>query len=206
MNNTTTIETPSFPYAKAKKWADRVVELLSPHCEIINIAGSIRREAMFCKDIEIVCQPKTFFISTDLFGGGEWKVCPEFIKTVEAISESIVKGKFGGRYMQVILKTIGIKLDLFTPEKEDFWRQYAIRTGPKEFSQKFFAKRWLDIGWCGVGDLGLRRKRDCIAKTDVKGKVTWECVNKNGERPPVWTSEESFFEWLGIRFVEPKYR
>ena len=199
-------DTPPFEYIKAKKWADRVMELLSPHCDIIHIAGSIRRECTYVKDIEIVCIPKKVFEATDLFGGGELKISKGFIDTVEQMKESIVKGKFGGRYMQVILRG-GIKMDLFTPEKEDYYRQLAIRTGSADYSFKVIANGWTNLGWCGTS-IGLRRKSDCFAIRDKEGKkiVGWKCINNNGEHPPPWTSEESLFEWLGVRWVDPKYR
>lgn len=201
---TTTTE-QVYTYAYAKKMADRVVELLEPHCEVIHIAGSIRRQKEFAKDIEIVCIPKNVFEVTDLFGGGVWKVCPEFIKVIEDIKVEIVKGNFGGRYMQVILKG-GIKLDLFMPEKDDYYRQLVVRTGPAEFSAKEIAARWSSLGWAGT-DKGLRRKSDCSARRNGEGKiVSWIIVNQDGEKPPPWPSEESFFEWLGIRYVEPRYR
>lgn len=60
--------TETFEYRQARKYADRVLELLQPHCDIINIAGSVRRETMYCKDIEAVAIPKKVFEQTDLFG------------------------------------------------------------------------------------------------------------------------------------------
>ena len=69
----------------ATQTANRVVELLAPHCERIHIAGSIRRKKETVKDIEVVCQPIKVFVKdkTDLFGAGDWAVSPEFIKTIE---------------------------------------------------------------------------------------------------------------------------
>lgn len=200
-----TTEPLVFEYAYAKKITTRVFELLQPHCEVIHIAGSIRRECLYCKDIEIVCEPKKVFIPDDLFGDGKNIVCPGFIEAVELMKESIVKGTCHGRYMQVILKG-GIKLDLFMPEPADYFRQLSIRIGSADFSHKILANRWTSLGWVGTHD-GLRRKKDCFPRTDSDGKViSWVCKKADAERPEVWKSEKDFFEWLGIHYLEPKHR
>lgn len=200
-----TAEAPVFEYRYAKKIADRVYELLQPHCEVINIAGSISRGKLFVKDVEIVCIPKKVFIKNDLFGGGDHVVCPEFPKVINLMQESIVKGTPQGRYMQIVLKG-GIKLDLFMPEPDDYYRQLTIRTGPSEFSHKIIANRWASLGWVGTSQ-GLRKKKDCIPKHDPAGKViSWTCKSLSAQKPPVWINEKDFFEWLGIHWVEPKHR
>lgn len=77
-------------YEKAKKIADRLVEIFSPHCSIIHIAGSIRREKSEVKDIEIVCRPKTEFVSTDLFGNGHQVITPGFTDAINRVSEKFI--------------------------------------------------------------------------------------------------------------------
>jgi DNA polymerase/3'-5' exonuclease PolX len=52
----------------AQPIADRVRDLLAPHCDRIEIAGSIRRQKADVGDIEIVAIPKTV-TDGDLFGG-----------------------------------------------------------------------------------------------------------------------------------------
>lgn len=205
MNTTAQIETTSFEYRYAKKVADRIIEILSPHCDRIDIAGSIRRQTMYVKDIEIVCIPKKIFKATDIFGGGNWVVCNEFITAIDFMKLSVIKGTINGRYMQIKIKG-DIKMDLFMPREEDYYRMLAVRTGSKEYSAKIIAHGWTELGWCGT-PVGLRKKSDCFAIRNHEGKiVSWKCINDNGEKPPVWPSEESFFEWLGIRWTEPKYR
>lgn len=198
-------QTPVFEYQYAKKVSDRVIEILTPYCDVIHIAGSICRQCTHVKDIEIVCMPKKVFKAKSLFGDGDWIVCDEFKAAIEFMKLETIKGTFIGRYMQVLLKG-NIKLDLFMPVQEDYFRQLTIRTGSAEYSHKVIANRWAELGWCGTA-LGLRRNGDCLAKRNHEGKiVSWECINNNGEHPPVWTSEENFFEWLGIRWIEPRYR
>lgn len=194
-------------YASAKKIADRIVEIFTPHCEpdFIHIAGSVRREKYEVKDIEIVCIPKKEFIPTDLFGGGETFVIPSFLEAVNTVSREIIKGKPDGRYMQTFIKGfLTFKLDLFLPQKADYYRQLAIRTGSGDYSHKVIAEAWLKKGWCGTND-GLRKQMDCTL-TRVGEKNVWKCMTQYPTLPPEWQSEEEFFQWLGIKWKEPKDR
>ena len=71
--------TNEIPLVKAKKWADRIVEILAPHCDRIEIAGSIRRQKPTIGDIEVVCIPKQ---NLDMFGVSVGH-CTDFIEAVE---------------------------------------------------------------------------------------------------------------------------
>jgi DNA polymerase/3'-5' exonuclease PolX len=186
----------------ALKIANRIVELLQPHCEIIHIAGSIRREKPTVKDVEIICIPKKEFIQTDLFGGGTRNVSKAFTESIASITSAVVKGIVQGRYMQVILKGCdGLKMDLFLPEPHDYYRQYAIRTGSADYAHKVIATAWLKKGWCGT-PYGLRRQSDCFKnKADA-----WMLQNHSGATPPAWKSEEEFFTWLDIAWEQPRFR
>jgi len=191
--------TPKFEYKIAKAIADDLIQILQPSCEIINIAGSIRRQKALVKDIEIVCVPKKIFFQTELFGKGIDLVIPAFRKAIETVAEKTLKGNLEGRYMQIQLKN-NIVLDLFLPQLNDYYRQYAIRTGSGDYSKNMIATGWRKKGWCGTND-GLRREKDCY-----KSDATWKCYNPNPELPPVWQSEEEFFDWLGIKWINPSER
>jgi DNA polymerase/3'-5' exonuclease PolX len=188
-------------FKKAKAIADRVVDLFQPYSELVHIAGSIRREKEMVKDIEIVCLPKKEFVSTDLFGGGFLKVCPGFADALRFIQDKVIKGNPEGRYMQLILKG-GTTLDLFMPQKEDYYRQLAIRTGSAEYSSLVIAHAWKRKGWCGTHE-GLRLQLDCTLN---EKSGNWNVWNKNPTLPPVWQSEEEFFKWLGVEWTHPKFR
>jgi DNA polymerase/3'-5' exonuclease PolX len=188
----------TLPYAKAV--ADKLATMLEPHCLRFDIAGSIRRESELVSDIEIVCQPKKVFIQTDLFGAGHWKVSPEFESSLDNITLQVVKGEVEGRYQQRILKG-NIKLDLFLPDPDDYYRQLAIRTGSADYSAKVLASSWVKKGWVGTINGGLRQTRYCI-----ETRSGWKCANLNSPKPPIWQTEEEFFEWLGLSWKEPKLR
>lgn len=191
-------------YKEAKAIADEVFHALKPHCSKIEIAGSIRREKQEgIKDVEIVCLPNVvqlgqfaLFSSSNAFS--QTDVSTEFRIAVSSLGVAL-KGKPGGKYMKIEL-TGGFNLDLFMPSDFDYYRQLAIRTGSADFVRNNISGGWSKKGWCG-SDLGLMRKEDCLKKAN-----SWKCINPNGELPPVWTSEQDFFEWLNLKWVEPKYR
>lgn len=190
------------PYAKAAAIANRVKELLSPHClpGRFYIAGSIRRIKAEVKDIEVVCIPKKEQRSTDMFGGTKDIICNGFSFGLTEIMDKIIKGKIDGRYMQIQLKG-GIILDLFLPAPQDYFRQLAIRTGSADYSHQVIAKAWFKKGWCGTPD-GLRKQSQCTGG----GKYPWKCKEKNPTVPPAWSSEGEFFTWLGLPFIDPELR
>ena len=190
-----------FPLPIARRIAHELLEQLAPHCERALIAGSIRRQKADVKDIELVVLPKTYVAGGNgLFDEGtrHYAILPAFRHTVETLGR-VVKGKPDGRYMQIDLPS-GIKLDLFMPKSHDYFRQFAIRTGSAEYSATRIAVSWKKKGWCGTAD-GLRRISDC-----EETKSGWKCIKPNPELPPVWPSEEAFFAWLGVKWVDPKDR
>lgn len=189
-------------YANAKKLADRIVELLEPHCDRIDIAGSIRRQKAEVKDIEVVCLPKTEFVQTDLLGGGKIIRTPKFAETINIFSSKFIKGQLDGRMMQIELKGISpIMLDLFMPLPEDYYRQFAIRTGSAEYSEKVIATAWCKKGWRGTYNGGLR-----LMQYTLETKSGWKCINLNSPIPVAWQSEEEFFHWLDVPWIDPHLR
>lgn len=198
----------SFPLHDAIATADKIVVLLKPHCNRIHVAGSIRRFRPEVKDIEIVCEPMKQKEVTDLFGGGTEITVPGFADALATITDQVIKGSVAGRHMQIITNSQrcpGIKLDLFMPQPDDYWRQYAIRTGSWEYVQRFIAGGWSKKGWCGTDD-GLRRKQECKHKDIGGGKFKWVCVTENPTLPPVFNSEGEFFTWLGLNYIDPEFR
>lgn len=169
-------------YATAKKIADHVVELLRPHCERIEIAGSIRREQEIIGDIEIVCIPKQY--ETGLFTSGIASV----VNVWEKIKGELEYGKC--RYTQRILPTeiVGqegkrVALDLFFADVTNWGMIFAIRTGSAEFSHEVLAKGWVSRGYKAEGGHLIH-----------KGKVY--------DVP----EEKDLFNRIGISYVEPKNR
>jgi DNA polymerase/3'-5' exonuclease PolX len=126
-------------YQKALKIAEKVKETLSPYCERIEIAGSIRRKKSEVKDIEIVAIPKPY--DTGLFESGIATIVNQWEK---------VKGELPCKYTQRILPE-GIKLDLFFAKRDNWGLIFAIRTGSADFSHKVLATEWVKRGYKSEG-------------------------------------------------------
>ncbi len=125
-------------YKTALEIAEKVKALLSPHCDRIEIAGSIRRKKSWVKDIEIVAIPKPY--DTGLFENGIASVVNQWKK---------VKGELPCKYTQRILPE-GIKLDLFFAQKANWGYIFAIRTGSADYSFKVLASGWKKRGYKGI--------------------------------------------------------
>ncbi len=124
----------------AQEIAEKLKAELEPHCERIEIAGSIRREKETIGDIEIVAIPKPYEVG--LFESGIATVVNQWEK---------VKGELPCKYTQRIIKNVGInpiKLDLFFAEPMNWGYILAIRTGSAEFSKKL-AQSWVARGCKG---------------------------------------------------------
>ena len=124
---------------KAKRIADKIKAELTPHCERIEIAGSIRRKKPEVGDIEIVAIPKPYDIG--LFESGIATVVKQWEK---------VKGELPCKYTQRILPE-GIKLDLFFAEHGNWGNTFAIRTGSAEYSHRTLASGWVSEGYKSEG-------------------------------------------------------
>lgn len=190
----------------AKNIAIEVWNKLKPHCDICKIAGSIRREKPEPNDIEIVCLPKTVVLK-NMFEEEVGKLRePLFSMTVATLGK-VFKGNAVGKMMQIHLAGKDIDLDLFMPDDFDYWRQFAIRTGSADWTTKRIAGGWKKIGWCG-SDAGLRLQSQCEGTKGPDGKTKWKCIVPIAEQtlPPHWKSEEEFFNWLGLKWIQPKLR
>jgi len=128
-----------YPYATACKIALEILKQLKPHCERIEIAGSVRRKKAEVGDIELVIIPKPY--STGLFESGIATVLNKLEK---------VKGELPCKYTQRILPS-GIKLDLFFAEEANWGLVYALRTGSADYSHKVLASGWVREGFKSEG-------------------------------------------------------
>jgi len=112
---------------EARRIALKYLNTLKPFCQRIEIAGSIRREKLEVKDIEIVCIPQETGFSAE-------------VNKLEK-----VKGEPTGKYTQRILPE-GISLDLFIANEKNWGLIFAIRTGSADFSHKMLACGWVKKG------------------------------------------------------------
>jgi DNA polymerase/3'-5' exonuclease PolX len=167
-------------YLQALKIANDIVEQLSPNCDRIEIAGSIRRKKTDVKDIEIVCIPKKV-VQKDLFGNIVRQIpAANFIATINQWKK--IKGSPEGKYTQRLLPE-GIALDLFTATFDNWGYIYAMRTGSADFSHQVLARGWTKNGYHGQDGMLL----------------------KDGELVLIM-EEEDLFQIAGVELIPPEER
>jgi len=169
-------------YQEALSKALKIQSEISPLCERAEIAGSVRREKPTdIKDIELVVIPK-LTTTTDMFGS------PSGIESQLESGLAYLMGfwratsvKWGEKYKQIIFPD-ATKLDLFIVTAETWGYQFAIRTGPADYSH------WLVTPRRHGGALPSYLK--------VKDARVW-----NGEKALDTSTEEKFFLALDISTV-----
>lgn len=112
-----------------------VLQHLEPHCERIQVGGSIRRKVKNAKDIEIICIPKMVKISHQLNLFEEpvlhWIRDPAFCTAVNSFA--FKKGGCAGKAMQRLDES-GYVIDIFTANKINWGYIFLLRTGSREFN------------------------------------------------------------------------
>lgn len=168
----------------ATLWKHRLL----PHCDRIEIAGSIRRASPEVKDIELVCIPKEREVP-QLFNVHK----PEMVRSdgfIEALRlidgeiECLAGDAWKGKYIKLYLVLYDIKIDIFIASAENWGHILAIRTGNKDYSHKVLACGWAAKGYHSAE--GFLR--------DQEGAII-----------PV-REEEDLFRLIGVKYVEPQLR
>jgi DNA polymerase/3'-5' exonuclease PolX len=164
----------------ARLIAEELVKLLAPHCERIQIAGSIRREKPEVKDIEIVAIPKPYEIG--LFESGIATVVNRWQK---------IKGELPCKYTQRLIAPLrhdnvgNIKLDLFFATPKNWGLILAIRTGSADYSHLVLAQGWVRKGY-----------------ESIDGNL----FHKTSKWERSIPEEKDLFALIGIDWAEPKER
>jgi len=130
------------PYQEARQKADALAAILAPHCERIEIAGSIRREKPEVGDIEIVCIPKRYEVG--LFKSGIAAAldgCP------------VIRGQLGPACRMLCIEWQEMQADLFFATHENWGLQLAVRTGPADYSHQVLAAKWSRHGYKSEGGI-----------------------------------------------------
>jgi DNA polymerase/3'-5' exonuclease PolX len=201
--------------------ASKMVDLLAPECERIEIAGSIRRKQLTVGDVELVLIPKNTTLKTctdkftpqpDLFNldgpapEHHWKEEPIFghNRITMLLVENGYSLKCDGPLLKKAYRTSGgptFEIYLTTPEK---WGViYTIRTGSSHFTKMLVTSRQ-DYGWC-PSNLHVhegRVWRDGRFERDANGKKVWKSHGEALETP----EEEDVFRVLGLKWVDPEER
>lgn len=96
--------------------AQTLVEWMQPHCERIEIGGSIRRGREDVKDIELVLMPKPSWF--------------EFTDRLLTDGVFVKRHGWGPKSRFAIHVDSGINVDMFTSTPDTWGNQYFLRTGP----------------------------------------------------------------------------
>lgn len=131
---------------EARAIANEIVTALSPACERIEIAGSIRRQKPDnIKDIEIVAISKPF---RPTFGvkpkSGELQALVDKLRSEgEVMARTDGRGRtaWGQKYRRILWGQHAAPLDLFIVTRETWGAQFTIRTGDADFSHKLVTPR-----------------------------------------------------------------
>ena len=160
--------------------ANEIMPALKPHCERIEVAGSVSRRRLECGDLEIVCIAKQT-APIDLFGTETMPV-QGFIDAVNRWKK--VRGEPTGKNTLRILPYDGAVLDLFIARPENFGYIKAVRVGSARFSYEVLAKAWCRAGYNGEDGMLVRRsdkvaiplreERELFELIGVQWKEPWE--------------------------------
>jgi DNA polymerase/3'-5' exonuclease PolX len=173
--------------------ANELVSALAPFCEIIEIAGSLRRWKSQVGDIEILFVPRLESRQKDFFSKEPINLADE------EIGRLLTNGTFAKRPSKIGVFTwgknnklathlpSGIPVDLFCESDLQEWpRSLAIRTGPKEFNIQLMST---------------------APKNGYTAHAYGESLHKipSGERV-ISKNEREFIELCGVVYKEPQDR
>ncbi len=181
------------PALTAQHAAENFMGDLSPFCQRMVIAGSLRRMRPHVGDIELVCIPEAGeVIGVDLFG----EALPSPIDRLtdglrQLINDGIFsyrlndKGQtmFGPLNKYLVHNVSGIKVDIFTTTFENWGQTLFIRTGPAQWNMGAMTR---------LRELGM------------EGHVT-RPITRDG-KDLLCPTEEHVFDLLGWKYVEPWHR
>lgn len=192
-------------HARARPIAERVLEYLTPACSRIEIAGSIRRNAVQVSDIEIVCVPR---VRADLFGEptGECELSmrirdgmngARFRWRNETHGKTPADPRQPRRFYSLVALPDGLPLDVFAVRPPAQWGAiFAIRTGPADFSRKLVTE---------VQRFGLACEEGRLIRTRDRQPTVRGPEDKAGATYST-PEERDFLAACGSRWIEPQDR
>lgn len=184
-------------YLIAKHFADELIVGLAPSCLRIEVAGSVRRKKPEVKDIELVCIPRPGAPRPEF---GQKPFLSHLEHALHEMEQAEMLGsriKDGQKYKQIVINTKGLgfittelfKLDLFIVRPETWGVQFAIRTGPAEFSHRLVTKQ----EWGGLLPDHMKVEDGLLWDTETRQVI-----------PTL--EEQDFFAAIGLEWFEPTER
>jgi DNA polymerase (family 10) len=185
-----------FPWDAAIWKATEIKDKLAPHCERIEIAGSIRRGKKMVKDIDLVVIPKMtskeslLGVTDDLAKTDFYEALPNALTAIKAEGTKLIRGT-----AQLALGPC-IPVDIYVATAERWATLLLIRTGSREHNIWLCSRAFHCGGKLHADGSGL----ELAGQYDA---VLQRTANMRVLRPE---SEEEIFKALGIPFAEPRDR
>jgi DNA polymerase/3'-5' exonuclease PolX len=189
---------PKFPRREAIDVAREVLKYLSPFCERVVVAGSLRRMCDAVGDVEILFIPKltqepdglfdtktvdqTEKVFENMLAPGLGECYPIITKRLNALGNVAAWGPLN----KLARHDSGIPVDFFSTTAENWWVSLVIRTGSKECNLRLTT---------GANRLNRTLHAYGSGITD----------RKTGEQL-IATSEEEVFALCGVEFLLPAQR
>lgn len=177
----------------AQKIAAELMDILSPHCERIEVAGSVRRKKPDVKDIELVIIPKVEVEFSGLFNDEENLFYPidRFIQADDRFDYRLNKNghrMYGDKNKLLIYHPapgVNIPVDIFAASKENFMMVKFVRTGGAENNLQVARK---------ANSLGMNLR---IYESFFEDKRGYKYI---------MNSEEQIYKFLDLPYLQPEER
>lgn len=209
----------------AQKYAEQLVTELSPHCDRIAIAGSVRRKKPSPSDIELVAIPRFVKVADGLFDSEPVLqndldvvmmslVCSGMLQHGDPVTmvrddkEVLSRAPFSEKYYRV--KFMGEQVDVFAVLSPAQWGPiFTIRTGDAGYTHWLVSQGWPKGIYFRNGAL--------VQHVDSKGRYISEgrwtnlqhvrCDLKDCGFITLQTPEEAdVFKALGLEYIKPENR
>lgn len=182
-----------FPKCYAGAVAVELLAGLTPHCERVAVAGSLRRGKHEVGDVELLFIPKMIEVNDGLFDKRREPATDGLFADMmglRLVKRPNIAGGFTWGTLNKLAVHIasGVPVDFFSePNSEDWIRSLVIRTGPADLNIRLIqsaAKR------------GLRLHAYGAAFTKITTGETIQCPD----------NEREFFELCGVDYAVPEQR
>ena len=186
------VEKRRWPIEVAEPVATSLGKLLTPYCQAIVIAGSIRRRKAKVGDIELLCISKVTS-SQDMLGGlatNQYTLdvaLEDMTRQEDLLQRRLNKAgrpTFGPSNKLLIHVPTGIPVDIFSASEKNWGMAMVVRTGPREFNVRMMT-RFLELG--------------------MKGHAYGGVTDRNGNEVNC-PDEYAVFRILGWEYLSPEDR
>lgn len=182
------------PHAEMMATANRLIELLGPSCERIEVAGSLRRGNAFVKDIELVLIPHTEPI-LDIFDNPIGQQNRQYQLACHLLNNGKLQRRldkaghphFGPKSQRLIFEDKPIDIFSVLPPAQ-YGVILLLRTGSGDFSKQFVTP------WAMQGTF-----------LQPGQKIHEGSLYQNGKVVPT-PEEQDVFDAVGKRFIKPEDR